>query len=336
VIKFFLSVLFLAAILCSSCNTAIKFDEENPETFLKRSDIINLPFIRSEHGLILVPVRIDDGDPVFMVVDTAATQSAIYNHIYKRLEIEQTSATVQIHGMVESGLRPELTLPFMRLDNHKIDSLPVAILKKKERDIHRSVEVSGLIGLDILHDFYMYFDHERQVLSLIPNRYLPPMLPPSWSRLTLKSNPYKADDQPLIYFDARVAGKLIPALFDTGSEFNLINWSAIKDPKARAVRRKLKKEWELGGAIGKFRPESKISITYIRGGQRFWNKQDFIVLNFDGLNVLGIDDQPFIIAGVDMVASRTFWLDLEAREIAFKPEVSDKAPDNKVITVNPF
>ena len=335
-IKPFLSVLCLTVLLCSSCNKVIKFNEENPETFLTRSDIINLPFTRTEHGLISVPVNIDDGAPISMVVDTAATQSAIYNHIYQRLELDQTSATVQIYGMVESGIRPEVILPSIRLDRHKISALSVAVLKKTEEKGFEAPDVDGLIGLDILDDFYIFFDHERQVLSLIPDSYTPPTLPPSWSRIALKPNPYKSDNQPLRYFDARVAGNIIPALFDTGSEFNLINWSAVKHPQVQAVRRSLKKKWEIGGAIGKFRPRSKINIGDIRSGQRFWPRQDFIVLNFDSLNVLGIEDQPFMIAGVDMIANRTFWLDLKAEEIVFKPDAADRRPNNINFIVKPF
>jgi len=317
--------------ICVSCSTTLQFDEMHPEVFLKQSDIINLPFKLSENGLILVPTYVDEGQPVLMIIDTGATRSAIYEPLYQRLGLEHTNEIVQIHGMVESGLRPELILPFMVLDHHKIDNVTVAVLEKFKHKSESLEEIGGLIGLDVLDGFYLYFDHERQVLSLIPTKYPPPILPNSWARVVLTSNPYKDDGRPLKYFDVRVTGQLVPALFDTGSEFNLINWTAIKHPLLSVSRKKLRDEWELGGAIGTFEPTLKVKLAGLRSGQKFWNNQGFLVLNFESLEVLGVKDDPFLIAGADMFTKSTFWLDLEAGEIAIKPNSEDHRSFNDVV-----
>ena len=318
-------LILLAAFLCVSCTTAPKIDGDNPESFLHRSDVINLPFRISDKGLIVVTAQIDEGLPVFMIVDTAATRSAVYEDAYRRLGLRPSRETVNVHGLVESGVRPEITLPFIILDGAKIESISVAVLEKFAKKSETSIEISGLIGLDILDNYYIFFDHDREVLSLIPTHYSSPTLPPSWAQITLKSNPYKDDGLPLKYFDMRVAGYIVPTLLDTGSEFNLANWDAIKHPQIRATRRKLKRKWKLSGAIGKFEPRLKVKLQELRGGQKFWNRKEFLVLNFESLNILGVNEQPFMIAGVDMLTNNTFWLDLDVGEIAFKPNADERA-----------
>lgn len=324
-------LMIFAALLCLSCSANIQFDETRPGAFLERPDIINLPIIKSENGLILVPTSIDEGDPVLMIIDTGATRSAIYQSFYQRLGLEKTHETVQIHGMVESGIRPEIQLPYLDLDNKRIENLTFAVLEKFAQKSKSSDKIGGLIGLDILDSFYLFFDHERQILSLIPIKYPPPILPSSWSRVVLSSNPYIDDGRTLKYFNVRVTGKLVPALFDTGSEFNLINWPAIKHPHILTTRRKLEDQWRLAGAVGKFDPRTKVKLVGFRSDQKFWSGRDFLVLDFESLHKLGVKDRPFIIAGTNMFTKSTFWLDLRGGEIVFKPGSDDRPISDEVV-----
>ena len=324
-------LMIFAALLCLSCSANIQFDETRPGAFLERPDIINLPIIKSENGLILVPTSIDEGDPVLMIIDTGATRSAIYQSFYQRLGLEKTHETVQIHGMVESGIRPEIQLPYLDLDNKRIENLTFAVLEKFAQKSKSSDKIGGLIGLDILDSFYLFFDHERQILSLIPIKYPPPILPSSWSRVVLSSNPYIDDGRTLKYFNVRVTGQLVPALFDTGSEFNLINWPAIKHPHILTTRRKLEDQWRLAGAVGKFDPRTKVKLVGFRSDQKFWSGRDFLVLDFESLHKLGVKDRPFIIAGTNMFTKSTFWLDLRGGEIVFKPGSDDRSISDEVV-----
>ena len=319
-IKPFLSLsITLIILFCVGCTQKLNFDGNNTGVFLERSDIINLPFKLSEQGLIIVTAHIDDGPPISMIIDTGATRSAIYDHVEQRLGLQKSDKTIQVHGMVQSGSRPKQTLPYIKLGHHKIDNFTVAVLQKFNEESDNSIKLDGLIGLDILYNFYIFFDHQNKILSLIPPQYSPPELPPSWPRVSLKSNPYLEDGLPLKYFDVRISGQIIPALLDIGSEFNLVNWPAIRHPRIWTTRRRLKEEWEISGAIGKFDPKVKVKLKDFRSGQKFWDTQNFLILSLESLDVLGVNDQPFMIAGVDMIAGGTFWLDFKAEQIAFKP-----------------
>jgi len=315
-----LTALFLAG--CAS--SVIEFDNENPDAFLRQPDIINLPYETSERGLILVSANIDDGSPITMVIDSGATRSAVHEGIYSRLEIPRTDANVKVYGLLDNEPRPELILPYIRLGTHEFKTLSVLALKKLKKPSDAKVQIDGIIGLDILQNFYIFFDNEKQVLSLIPHRYLPPTLPTSWTRIKLNSNPYRQDDWALKYFDLRVNGQTVPALFDTGSEYNLINWAAIKHPQIRARRRKLREQWQLEGAIGTFDPRVEVRGLDLRSGPKQWGATDFVVLNLKSMNILGVNGQPFVIAGTNMFNQNTFWLDLKTGEIVLKPNTFDQ------------
>lgn len=318
--------LWIALTACgfTACQTVIKFDGENPEVFLQRPDIINLPYKISEQGLILVDAAIDDGPPVAMIIDSGATRSALYENVYERLDVEASSNMVNIFGLTGSGTRPEVTLPFLELDGHKIETVPMAVLETSAQNASlTSSKIGGLIGLDVLKNYYIFFDQNRRVLSLIPAQYAAPNLPVSWAHVTLKSNPYKTDDLALKYIDLRMNGQIVPALFDTGSEFNLINWPAIKHPQIWANRRKLREQWELAGAIGTFKPQLNVKGLDLRSGPKSWTEQDFLILDFDNLDILGVENQPFIIAGSHMFTDTTFWLDFNQGKMAFKTSLEE-------------
>jgi len=317
-------VLVVITIFNTACITPIEFDGDSPDTFLKRRDIINIPYTLSDSGLIEVNVQLDEGRSVPMIIDTGATQTSIYGHLQRRLNLEPTGKTVQIHGMVESGFRSELTLPYMGLGGHKIKNTTVALLSDIPQNENGASKIGGLIGLDVLSKFFIYFDRETEILSLIPTRYKMLTMPPSWLRIPLGGNPFQEDEHKLKYLEIRVSGQLVPALFDTGAEINVINWTAVKNPRVRALRRRLRGDWELKGAIGQFDPKAKIQLLNIRSGQRFWNSRDFIMLDLESLNVLGVMDQSFIIAGANMFTRDTFWLDLNAGEIIVKPNSDNR------------
>ena len=84
---------------------------------------------------------------------------------------------------------------------------------------------------------------------------------------------------------------------DTGAQFNMMNWNINRFPKLRTIKRKLRRNWVLQGAVGSFKPVSRIKAENARAGQKFWPESEFLVFDFESLNVLGIDGKPFVIAG---------------------------------------
>lgn len=62
-------------------------------------------------------------------------------------------------------------------------------------------------------------------------------------------------------------------------------------------------------------PEFYIRDVDMRAGSHIWFDSRFIVRDLDNLAFLGIADAPFMVAGVDLLADRTFYLDPRAGEL---------------------
>ena len=121
------------------------------------------------------------------------------------------------------------------------------------------------------------------------------------------------------FIELRVDGRKTPALLDTGSEFNAMNWNSASYTQAKHLRRKLRKDWALQGANGTFDPVAKANLKLIRSGQKFWEDKDFIIMDFKSLDILGAEDDPFIIVGMNLLAEETVVLDFENNIMAIKP-----------------
>ena len=80
------------------------------------------------------------------------------------------------------------------------------------------------------------------------------------------------------------------------------------------------------GAVGVFKPQTKIRLRHFRGGQKFWEDKDFIVMDFESLDILGVADQPFIIAGMNLFAGETIFIDFERNFLAIESGVTEDDP----------
>jgi len=80
------------------------------------------------------------------------------------------------------------------------------------------------------------------------------------------------------------------------------------------------------GAVGVFKPRTKVRLESFRGGQKFWSNKDFIILDFESLDILGVADQPFIIAGMNLFAGEAIFIDFERNFLAIESGVTEDDP----------
>jgi hypothetical protein len=101
-----------------------------------------------------------------------------------------------------------------------------------------------------------------------------------------------------------------------------MNWDAATYPNLKRARKKLYEKWLIDGAVGTFEPVYRIKAQKFRAGQKYWDEHDFLVTNFDGLEILGIENEPFVIASGNLFMGKTFYIDFTEDFILFKPEAS--------------
>jgi len=306
------------------------------EELLKDRDVIHLPMAPHERGLLIVNVGYGDGQSGDFVLDTGATRSAIFKRTQKRLGIPtEDERPIRIYGMFQTNLQSTTTVPLFKLGSETFENHFVAVLDDPEGKREDGRNIDGIIGMDILANYHLYIDGERQQLSLLPLSLGPVIIPNDWRVIGLTANPFLEEDRLLHFMQIRVANIATQALFDTGSEFSLLNWNTARISELRRLRKKLRADWELAGAVGTFDPVSKINVKRFRAGQFTWNEHNFIVLDFKTLNVLGIGDQPFIIAGADIFKGKTYLIDFEKNEIRIQPDRSKVKEGGIVVDLKP-
>jgi len=199
----------------------------------------------------------------------------------------------------------------------------MVILDDREANFRKIETFEGLIGMDFLSKYQIYMSPTQNELRFIPNE-TPVAVSNFWPRIFLKENPFQRDDRALHFMDIRIGGRKVAAMLDTGAEFSVMNWPAASYSQIKHLRKKLREEWLLQGAVGIFRPTTKIRLEGIRGGQIFWTKKEFVVLDFESLDILGIENQPFIIAGMNLFANEALFIDFERNFLSLVPDRSNQ------------
>lgn len=292
---------------------------------LQDDKIIALPYKSYGKGVYMIAMSGADGKSMNFAVDTGATQSALYESTVRRMKLyARDGAQVKVHGMTQYGARPVIDVPELSLGHKKYTNFRMAILQDRTDPVDKTQQPVGLIGMDILSDYRLFVDAENKIFNLIPKSLPAPKVPASWPTVQLIKNPYKIDDHDLHFLQIRLGNHLFPALLDTGSEDNLMNWNVEKFPQLRRARKRLREKWVIEGAVGSFDPHYMITTKNMRSGQKYWDDSQFIVMDFQGLDILGVTDKPFLIAGSALLSKETYYVDFAEDVIKFKPGLKDR------------
>ena len=300
---------------------------------LSSDKVISLPYKVYGKGIYAIDVTTAEGKNLPFIIDTGATRSAIFKSTLRQMGIEPSDNSIMnIHGISDKAFRPVATIPSMMIGTKIFTNHAVAVLEERKLPVEQSINPRGLIGMDILSDYRLFVDSETRTFNLIPRSLPAPKIPYKWETVELYTNPFVDQDHDLHFMKIRLGNHLLPALLDMGSEDNMMNWSVSKFPQLKRVRKKLYETWIVEGAVGTFDPLYRIKTRNIRSGQKFWDSTDFLVMDFDGLEILGIDNQPFLIAGSSMFSEQTFYLDFADNFMRFKPKQNSVRAKSLTVT----
>jgi len=290
---------------------------------LSGKDVVFVDYKQEPSGLIYVPVNFEDKDGYFLL-DTGATRSAIFDDTDLGVMSEaEPAGTVNIFGLVEVGTHQVIKVQNLTVMGKSLNSFDLAILPKQERTDLAFGGVDGILGMDFLHSYKLYVDEPSKTLHLIPKTRKQPDIIHKWTPLKLYSNPNGEFGNSLNFFNLRVGSHILPALLDTGSELNLINWNATIVPELNRLEKRLRMNWKIQGATGNFDPAVRIGVTSMKAGQMRWKNHEFIVMNFDHLDSIGFEGKPLVVAGMPVLAGQRFFVDFEQRTIWFEPKADE-------------
>ena len=321
----YFAVLLFAPLAMTGCTSwgdaSLKVPEKKRLVEIMKDDgIISLPYTVYGAGVFLVDMQIGDGPSHSFMIDTGATKSALYKSSLNKLGLGyHGKAAMVVHGINSQGARPVVKVPMLKIGSQSFTDFDMVVLEDRLNIEGQKILPIGLIGMDILAQFRVYVDSDNRRFNLIPKNIPSPRFPAKWRTVNLIANPFVEYDHGLHFLEIRLGNYLMPALLDTGAEDNMMNWSISQYPQLKRARKKLYEKWVVEGAVGSFDPRYIVKTRNIRSGQKFWDESEFLVVDFDGLDILGVKEQPFLIAGSPLLAEQTFYIDFAENFMRFKP-----------------
>ncbi|WP_306253210.1 aspartyl protease family protein [Parvularcula sp. IMCC14364] len=315
-LKLFFPVFCVCALLvgCAAIETQTRPTLPEP--------VSSLPYRIGESGVFEVDVLLDESGPYTMLIDTGATISSLYDDTIRLLGLpEVTGENIIVHGLSQSSLQPVVRPSQLQLGDIIRTNLRMAVLPEPRE----AFGPAGVLGMDFLKDYVALFDHETSTLSFYQPEAIKDYPFEGWQRITLSKNPYSERDFNLFFLTIRIGNNTVPAVFDLGASFSLMNWAAANSPEVRLLRRQLRNQWEVNGAVGSFTPSVRVTFDFLRSNRYVWENWTVFVTDLEPLEVMGGNGQPLMVAGADLFRDTSFAMDFTRGLIFIRPSPRHKA-----------
>ncbi|MGV6821103.1 MAG: aspartyl protease family protein [Parvularcula sp.] len=293
-----------------------------------------VPYSKSDYGVLTIPVQVNGSEPMPFVLDTAATISVIDKTVANGLGLyPSTDEKIIVRGLVESAPRPMTDPVSLTLANAAPLSLQLAILDTPLAD-----GAAGVIGLDILGDAAISVDPESPTLKIYWNGSFDSRPFFDWDVIRLKEDPKSSTKFGLHFAETHFGNKRILTLLDTGADFSAMNWAAgVKIKELRTHRETLRNNWIVNGAIGEFKPKATVRVGLFSMGEHIWEGPLFFVFDFEALDVIGAGEDALIVAGAPLLKDRRYIVDLGHDRLYIDPSTGpdiDRGPAVRIIPSN--
>lgn len=260
------------------------------------------PLQRTAAGHLAIEVTLQGSERLLFNVDTGAGATAIYEHARKRMRlVPEPGARVQMQGAAGAQMVERYRLPLLSVAGVHARGLLVSGLPT---GISHGLEVTGILGRDVLSQYVVEFDLVRDRLGLHAAGTLPDSAR-GWQAVPFRLRPGVG----LVEFTAELGGAKVRSLLDTGARKSFVNWRAAGaagiSPQSPGLVRKL----AAGGAtahafsfhVGSF-PDIEIGLT------RFPDPT-LSIADLPVFDALGMGDRPAMIVGLDILGDRRFVID---------------------------
>ena len=279
------------------------------------SERLVIPFELNEYDHMVVRLEVNGDDGATGIIDTAATFPMI-NRRTARLaqlpELEENPPMINVLGLTGQELFPVVELDSLQVGNVMKTNLEVALNVNMNVTGAQNVLPANAFDGDVID-----FDFENQRVMVYDGR-------PDRSRRMVPSSLRYADESGLVFVNVRINGRKGRALIDTGSSVTFINsrFAESSMTKTNAEKTKI-----LQGATGE---DSSLRIATVNSfviGEFRVSGADVLVSDPPLFEYLGLNDEPTMVLGVDLLSSFRLQIDRRRnRVILSKPDTGRRVP----------
>lgn len=263
-----------------------------------------------------VAVQVEGRGPYRFVVDSGADSSAVGSRIARGLRLP-AGTSVMLHGMTASSLVDRVVVSELGLGQSTIRNLELPVLKEDD------LGAEGLLGIDALVEQRLMMDFEKRIITVEDARRPAKRLD---GEIVVTARRRRGQ---LILTEARVAGRQVDAVIDTGSEITIGN-TALRDQIIRRTGRK-PETVEVTGVTGVTINLQIARLAELRVGPVVMRNVPIAFADVPPFAVFGLDDHPALMLGTDLMENfRRISLDFRARKVRF--QLKRCKPTNVVIS----
>jgi aspartyl protease len=256
------------------------------------------PLVLTDKAALTVPVEID-GHRFTFQLDTGASETAITQATWKTLGLPHGEAA-ESHGAGGAIAGTEVVpLRELRVGGEAVRDLRVSVMALDE--VGAEEKLDGILGQDVLGRFVTEVDIPGRTLVLHPAGST------AWRTPELIGVDY-TEAMGLIRLGGALDGRPIAAILDLGAGATIANRRAA--PEAVAVEGAAAL-----GADGAALQMASAKTTKLAIGEVAFGVPQVFVSDLPVFGVLGLADEPAIILGMDLLASRRVVIDRQAKRV---------------------
>lgn len=279
--------------------------------------LATLPYRVDYAGWITVDVMVNGKGPYDFILDTGSTITFAFDNLALEQGFAPTGGeNLRVLGIsAEDELTPyhigNVAVGAARLDDHIGVVLPD--WAPPRRTPH------GVIGLDFLREYAVYFDYASRTMTLYPHGGVPRARTRELRRVKLAPRDFGKASGALFTTDGLINRKPTTFIVDLGSVSTLINYEAAEAIFSSVMTRDLGEGFTTGSRLKDIfddRARARTAlINRIQIGRVSWRRHGVWVFNSPLFDELDVQRLPFGLAGVDLLADRDFALDFGENEM---------------------
>lgn len=239
-----------------------------------------------------VPVTVGGEGPFYFLVDTGAERTVIARELAERLGLVD-GAKLRMATIGSSVTVPSFQVASLELTNMRIGPIEAPAVAG------RHIGAAGLIGVDMLAERRILIDFRKERMQILETRY--------------RARPIIRDDDAivvtarnsagrLILSDARIDGRRIDLIVDTGAQTSVGNLAMMKLVAARRQNKFPFVATTLGAVTGETVPAMRTVVERIAIGGIDVNGLPVSFTDARAFRALNLHERPALLLGMDSLS----------------------------------
>ena len=250
------------------------------------------PFDLDATRRMSVQVMVGGKGPFAFLVDTGAERTVIARELAARLGLVE-GAKLKLATIGGSATVPSFRVAALQMSNLHLASVDAPAFHG------RHIGAAGLIGVDMLEERRVLIDFRKETMQIMETRRRAPSLIKDDDAIVVTA---RNSAGRLILSDARLHGKRIDVIVDTGAQTSVGNMALQRLVAERRANRLPFAATELTAVTGEDVPALRTAIKRIVINGMDVNDLPVSFADSQAFRVLGLHDRPALLLGMDSLS----------------------------------